>query len=406
MSEWSLVTIEDIAATNKGAIAIGPFGSRMKGDSYVDSGVKVIRGNNISETKIFKNEFVYVSQEFAEGLGNANVYGDDLVFPHRGAIGLIGIIPKDEHYVLSSSLMKLTVDTELASPEYVFYYFRSKLGRHEILKFSSTVGTPGIGQPLSSLRKMKLPLPKLAEQHDIASVLSKLDDKIDLLHRQNRTLEQMAETLFRQWFVEDAKENWDKGTIENFGKVITGKTPSKNNPDFWGSEYLFVTPSDFKGFGMYTTQTNRSLSNHGWDKFKSLQLPANCILVTCIGSDMGKVVISNSDCITNQQLNAIIPNEDHAVGYIYHFLKSKYNLLRSMALGGTTMPIINKGNFSSIEIPIPPVGVLMKFHEMWRGIASKIEFNQLQIRTLVNLRDTLLPKLMSGEVVVSDLSNE
>jgi len=156
-----IVTIEEIASSAPQAIAIGPFGSRMKSDTYVSRGVPVIRGNNLSSTKAFQGGFVYISEEMADSMPACNVYEDDLVFPHRGSIGEVGIVPpgNEKRFVLSTSLMKLSVDKSIANPLFVFYFFRSPEGRHELLKNASTVGTPGIATPLTSLRSVRLPLP-------------------------------------------------------------------------------------------------------------------------------------------------------------------------------------------------------------------------------------------------------
>ena len=153
----------------------------MKSDCYVPTGVEVIRGTNISDTRALIGEMVCITPQLADQLGNAIVHADDLVFPHRGSIGLVGIVPRNKvsRYALSSSLMKLTCDRKQVEPLFLFYFFRSDEGRHELLKNASTVGTPGIGQPLSSLRSIKVPIPPLAEQKTIAHILGTLDDKIE-----------------------------------------------------------------------------------------------------------------------------------------------------------------------------------------------------------------------------------
>jgi type I restriction enzyme S subunit len=155
--EWRVCTISEIKADDDRAIAIGPFGSRMKADKYVAEGVPVIRGNNISDTRVLVGDLVFVSEETADELRACNVFPGDLVFPHRGAIGQVGIVPNEERgrYVLSTSLMKLTCNQALVDPLFIFYFFRSEQGRHALLQNASTVGTPGIGQPLSSLRSRR-----------------------------------------------------------------------------------------------------------------------------------------------------------------------------------------------------------------------------------------------------------
>src|SRR5690348_11823441 len=181
-SEWETLTVDEIKAKGNRAIAIGPFGSRMKADVYVAEGVPVIRGNNLSRTRTFVDDFVFVSEETADELRSCNVFAGDLVFPHRGAIGQVGIVPEDKvpRYMLSTSLMKLTCNRDIVDPLFIFYFFRSPGGRHALLQHASTVGTPGIGQPLASLRSIRVPVPPLDEQRAIAHILGGLDDKIEL----------------------------------------------------------------------------------------------------------------------------------------------------------------------------------------------------------------------------------
>ena len=224
--QWPIKTMDELKAEDGKAIAIGPFGSKMKSSCYVASGVPVIRGTNISDTKALSGNFVYVTEKKADELQSSCVFKDDLFFPHRGSIGEVGIVQNSEvvRYILSSSVMKFTCNPKLADPNFLFYYFRSTGGRHEILRFASTVGTPGIGQPLSSLRKMTVPLPPLAEQKAIASILGSLDEKIELNRRMNETLESAARALFKSWFVD----------FDPVRAKVDGRTPA-------GMDALFTT---------------------------------------------------------------------------------------------------------------------------------------------------------------------
>ncbi|MCP4698947.1 MAG: restriction endonuclease subunit S, partial [Gammaproteobacteria bacterium] len=175
----------------------------MKKDCYVDSGVPVIRGNNLSKNKFLVGDFVFISEKKADKLRSSNVFEGDLVFPHRGNIGKVGIIPGDiSRYMLSSSLMKFSVNRGIADPLFVFYFFISNTGKHELLKNASQVGTPGIATPLTSLKSIRISLPSLPEQRAIAHILGTLDDKIENNRRMNATLEAMAQALFKSWFVD------------------------------------------------------------------------------------------------------------------------------------------------------------------------------------------------------------
>ena len=222
--EWEVKQVIEIKDEAKRAIAMGPFGSNIKAENFVESGVPVIRGTNMNFAKFVDGEFVFLTEKKADELLGSNCHPDDLVFTHRGTIGQVALIPKNKYprYVISQSGMKLTVNQEVMDSEFLFYFFKSEYGQYQILKYEAQVGVPSISNPLTSLKQMCVPVPPLPEQKAIASVLSSLDDKIDLLHRQNKTLEAMAETLFRQWFIEEAKEDWIKGKVEDLFTLQRG----------------------------------------------------------------------------------------------------------------------------------------------------------------------------------------
>ena len=202
-AEWPTVSISELAAAQPGSLAVGPFGSRMKADLYVPSGVRVIRGNNLSGGREPEGEYVHVSEKTADSLASCCLKPGDLVFPHRGNIGEVGITPDDDRrYMLSTSLMKLSPDRERVDPLYLMYFFKSAGGRAALLMNTSQVGTPGIATPLKSLKGIQLPLPPLSVQRGISDALSRLDDRINLLRETNTTLEAIAQALFKSWFVD------------------------------------------------------------------------------------------------------------------------------------------------------------------------------------------------------------
>jgi len=279
---------------------------------------------------------------------------------------------------------------------YQFIYYLLKNSYFELVQRKTGSAQPNLNTKL--IKDFEILLPPLPEQKAIASVLSSLDDKIDLLHRQNKTLEAMAETFFRQWFVEEAQEDWEEKLLSFFGEIICGKTPSKKIHSYFNGKIPFIKIPDMHG-NIFLFETADSLTEEGKQSQANKTLPPKSICVSCIAT-VGLVSINAKESQTNQQINSIIPQKDYYRYFLYLTMKSYYDLLHSMASGGTATLNLNTGNFSKIPIQYPGDSFLVAFQREVEPYFDKIFLNQTQIRTLEQLRDTLLPKLMSGEVKV------
>lgn len=179
--------------------------------------------------------------------------------------------------------------------------------------------------------------------------------------------------------------------IKDLGRVVTGKTPSKNNPEDWGDEIDFITPTDFSSDGKYLSGVKRKISTQGKSRYKNMIVPSESVVVTCIGSDMGKVVVSKEESLTNQQINSIVVNQDSFdVDFAYYVLKAMYPTLRSIAEeGGSTMPIITKSVFEKIEFEAPSLPTQKKITSILSAYDAKIENNNLIVKKLEDTAQTL-----------------
>ena len=182
---------------------------------------------------------------------------------------------------------------------------------------------------------------------------------------------------------------WKEYKLGEIGTVITGKTPSARNPEDWGDEILFVTPSDYRNYGKYANNSERKLSNIGAKRLLNKMLPPKSILVTCIGSDRGKVVMSKKNCITNQQINALIPNKQFDNDFLYYSLISIYDTLRIMGGDGTAVPIVNKGDFEKIVLSIPPLDEQRRISAILSSLDDKIDLLRRENATLEAMAETL-----------------
>ena len=397
--DWDLKIIAKLKSTDKGAIAMGPFGSNIKAENFVSSGVPVIRGSNLNFEKYIGGEFVFLTEEKADELKGSNCKAGDLVFTHRGTIGQVGLIPEGiyKRYVVSQSGMKLTLDPLLINNEFLFYFFKSKYGQFQLLKTESQVGVPSISNPLTSLKAIEVPVPKIIEQNAITEVLSSLDDKIDLLHRQNKTLEQLAETLFRQWFMEETDESWEEKSLYDVIDLVGGGTPKTENGKYWDGNIKWISAKDItpnhKGFIVYT---EKKISELGLQNSSTRILEKFSTVISARGT-VGKYSILSEPMAFSQSNYGIKPKFKNCFFFTYLLVAYYVEELKAAAYG-SVFDTITTNTFKEHKIKIPSEKEILDFENSITTYFNKMLSNQNQIQTLITLRDTLLPKLMSGEV--------
>lgn len=177
-------------------------------------------------------------------------------------------------------------------------------------------------------------------------------------------------------------KGWKITTLGEVGITVTGKTPSKDNPEDWGDFLDFITPTDISSDSKYLKTVARKLSEEGMNRFKKMIIPSKSVVVTCIGSDMGKVVMNENEALTNQQINSIKINSENDKDYIFYLLKDSYSILRNIAVGGSTMPILNKTTFESLEFLIPSLPEQHAIAAVLSSLDDKIELLREQNKTL------------------------
>ena len=174
---------------------------------------------------------------------------------------------------------------------------------------------------------------------------------------------------------------WRELTLGDLGRIVTGKTPLTSVEGNFGGQIPFVTPSDMDGRRSIST-TVRSLTEVGAESVRGAKIPAGSIMVSCIGSDMGKVVIAGRDCVTNQQINSIIVDDRFSSEFIYYALSTRKSEIRHQAAGGSAVPILNKGDFSCLEITLPPLAEQKRIADVLGALDDKIELNRRMNATL------------------------
>jgi len=248
-----------------------------------------------------------------------------------------------------------------------------------------------------TFNEIEISLPSLPEQKAIASILSSLDDKIELLHWQNKTLEKMAETLFRQWFVEEENEEWKEVELGDVIETSSGGTPSRSNMEFYEDGIIYWVKSKELN-GTFIQDTEEKITKEALKKSSAKLLPKNSILIAMYGATVGEYGIISEEMTCNQAICALKPNENYPYTYLFLIVKLNKEELINMAVGSAQQ------NISQLLIKkllvLNCIEKIKEFHSVVNPYFDKIKINITQIRTLNALRDTLLPKLMSGEVRV------
>jgi type I restriction enzyme S subunit len=241
------------------------------------------------------------------------------------------------------------------------------------------------------------------EQKAIAEVLTSLDDKIDLLSQQNKTLEQLAETLFRHHFIDNAKDDWEEKPLDTVVDISIGRTPPRQENQWFSrdsSDIKWISIKDMGGDGVYISSTSECLTKAAVEKFKIPTIPENTVLLS-FKMTVGRVVITTEEMLSNEAIAQFRFNHNtpFTQEYLYLFLRSfKWDLLGSTS---SIVTSINSAMIKEMEIVIPDEDSMSKFEEITKPQFKKIRENQEQIQSLEKLRDQLLPKLMSGEIRIN-----
>ncbi|MBL7981926.1 MAG: restriction endonuclease subunit S [Flavobacteriales bacterium] len=398
---WVDFELHEIAAPQRNALVGGPFGSNLTTRDFVGAGVPVIQGKNM-QARYIGGDFVFVSNDKADELAANWARPGDVIFTQRGTLGQVALVPDGAYpvYITSQSQMKLTPNLELADPLFLYYLFRSPEQQQYVFTNAIRVGVPHTN--LGILKRTPVSLPPLETQRSIASILGALDDKIELNRRMNGTLEALAQAVFKEWFVEGGRRSFSEG-----GKAEEGwKTMMLDEVAYYrnGLALQKFRPKDGEEAlpAVKIAQMRTGLPDSG--EWASPSIDPECIL------DDGDVVFSWSGSLMailwcggkaalNQHLFKVTSDKFPKWFYYLwtqHYMPEFQGIASNKA---TTMGHINR-NHLKVPVPIPPFELLKRGDEVIAPLLDRMVANNLETRTLTALRDTLLPKLMRGEVRV------
>ena len=375
-------------------IAMGPFGSNIKVSCFVDSGVPVLNGSNLEGFSLSEKTFRYVTRKKADSLNKANAHSGDIVITHRGTLGQIVFIPQDskyDRYVISQSQFRVRCNDKVL-PEYLVYYFHTPIGQHKLLSNASQVGVPALARPSSTFQQIEVVLPELSIQKCVVEIISTIQKKIVNNQELNDNLQQQAAALFSSLYDRSNTEVRFTDLIQ----ILGGGTPKTGENTYWNGNIAFFTPKDV---GIpYTLITEKTISKEGLSHCNSRLYPVNTVFVTARGT-VGKVGMSGVPMAMNQSCYALVGKETHQLLVYFYTLKAVDRLKHKAS--GAVFDAITTRDFESEQIMKLSDDDATAFLRVAEPMFQEVLNNNIENLRLSTLRDSLLPKLMSGEIDVS-----
>jgi type I restriction enzyme S subunit len=414
-------------------------GFAFKSRDYSQFGTPLVKVSDFDSDTVSKSSTL-LPESFLEKYADWRIKKGDILIATVGSWGsnpnsvvgkVVRVMESMEGALLNQNAVRLRTG-EKCDQRFLFYCLK----KNDFKEYCLNSAQGSANQASITLSDIKnFPIPNHSEetQKAIAHILGTLDDKIELNQKMNQTLEEIAKAIFKSWFVNfdpvrakaegcstglpheisdlfpdelvdseigEIPKGWEVTIVSDFGKVVCGKTPSTKDPENFEGEFPFITIPDMRG-NLINLSTERSVSEKGATVLKGKMLPAGSICISCIATP-GLVSITSCDSFTNQQINSIVPADEVDKEYLLFSMMTFGDLISSAGSGGSVFANLSTGRFKELPILRANEKLRSAFSRVIRPILQRIELSQKEIYTLSELRDTLLPKLISGELRIPD----
>ncbi|MGL0941705.1 restriction endonuclease subunit S [Vibrio vulnificus] len=365
------------------------------------------RGFDITKKEQTHGEVPIISSSGISSYHNKHkVEGPGVIIGRKGTLGTVHYYP-DNFWPHDTTLW--VKDFKGNNPRFIYYFLQTL----HLENFDTGSSNPTLNR--NHIHKIKVLFPENHIQVKIAAILSAYDDLIENNKRRIEALEEMAEGVYREWFVrfrfpgykttefdKGLPKGWRLERVDSIGKVVTGKTPSTDNSKFYGGDIHFVKTPDMHG-QTFIQRTEEALSLQGLESQPSQVIPANSICVSCIGTG-GVVSMTTQKCSTNQQINSVIPTEYSDLYWAFSTLRALKPTILAFGATGATMTNLSKGKFAGLKVILPPKELRKNFSETVEPIYEQIKVLVSSTNALNQQKDLLLPRLISGKQSVEDLT--
>lgn len=382
-------------------IQTGPFGSQLHKEDYVDIGTPIVTVEHLGNKRFTEQNLPYVSHQDKQRLNKYVLQEGDIVFSRVGSVDRCSFVSKEySGWMFSGRCLRVRPNDEI-DPQYLYYYFTLKATKQFVRGIATGATMPSINTRF--MGEVPIAYPSKEIQHKIAGILSEIDDKIQVNRNINENLEQQAESYFYYQFIANMDPSWQVGTISDLGTIIGGGTPSKTKAEYYTDNGIaWITPKDlsvdkskFIAHGAY------DITELGLRNSSATIMPAGTVLFSS-RAPIGYIAIADGEVSTNQGFKSVIPFNNVGTAFVYYFLKNALPSIKNMA-SGSTFKEISGSAMRTIPACLPDSDSLREFSAFCEPLFQQQRTLEAESRSLVAIRDSLLPRLMSGDLDVSSL---
>lgn len=389
--------------------------NRGKTVPTADNGIPLIATNCIKNNGLFPvfEKIRFVSEETYKTWFRSHPEPGDIIFVNKGTPGRVCLVPNPVNFCIAQDMVALRVDESVIYPKYLFAALRSDYIQNVIENMH--VGTLIPHFKKSDFERLMIPVPDEVTQKYIGNLYYDLSMAIELNNQINKNLEEMAQAIFKSWFVdfepfrdgefEESElglipKGWRVGKLSDVGEIIGGGTPSKSKPEYYAEIGIpWITPKDLSiNKNKYISRGEIDISELGLRESSARLMPKGTVLFSS-RAPIGYIAIAKNAVTTNQGFKSVVPFENISSEYIYLLLKNSVNEIESRATG-STFKEISGGEMKKVPIILPPKEIIRKFNEIATTLGKTQASLEDENSILMSIRDTLLPKLMSGEIRV------
>ena len=374
------------------------------------TGYPLVRTPNIGRGRLIYSGMHRVCEEvYNKRNARAIPQTNDLIFAREATAGNVALIQEGEKVCLGQRTVLIRPNANLVNPAFLTYHLLAPEQQYKLLSTANGATVAHVNMP--TIRNLKLSLPPLATQHRIATILSRYDSLIENYQKQIKLLEEAAQRLYKEWFidlhfpghentkiVDGVPEGWEKKKVKEVCDTTSGGTPSRSKTEFYTGDILWVKTKELNDDFIFDTE--EKITEDAIRNSSAKMVPSGSILMAMYGATIGKLGIATKELSCNQACCVFLLPEDSTLRlYLYNWLLNSRTLLISMGKGAA-QPNLSQDMIKNLEVVVPSSCLLAKFDSKVKPLYRIMSYHSSQIRLLTEARDRLLPKLMSGEIEI------